>query len=279
MPVAATPPIVRVYPRACGGTEQPCAVILPGWGLSPRVRGNRVDGQGSSKEEGSIPARAGEPSAKSARQPPSRVYPRACGGTKQNQSDTTWSSGLSPRVRGNRYFCLLNLTGRGSIPARAGEPTSSLNKRTSIRVYPRACGGTPTTSPQYASIWGLSPRVRGNRGPARGAHVLSGSIPARAGEPGSALSMVSSLPAPWCCCRKAGWTDSRRRILKTALAVWNVDGGFNGIYRDLAGLELTRRQAAGAQAIPLSVAVDDKRPSIPSLRSARTCNPPVDRRH
>ena len=29
---------------------------------------------------------------------------------------------------------------------------------------------------------------------------------------------------------------------ENGLGGWNADGGFNGIYRDLAGLELTRRQ-------------------------------------
>ena len=50
-----------VYPRACGGT--PCGGCLhPGCrGLSPRVRGNLGAGVVDGLEEGSIPARAGEP--------------------------------------------------------------------------------------------------------------------------------------------------------------------------------------------------------------------------
>ena len=33
--------LTKVYPRACGGTLVAAGGIGPGWGLSPRVRGNR----------------------------------------------------------------------------------------------------------------------------------------------------------------------------------------------------------------------------------------------
>ena len=32
---------LEVYPRVCGGTVSSWCVILAGWGLSPRVRGNQ----------------------------------------------------------------------------------------------------------------------------------------------------------------------------------------------------------------------------------------------
>ena len=34
---------IRVYPRVCGGTNPPIANRLRRWGLSPRVRGNRIN--------------------------------------------------------------------------------------------------------------------------------------------------------------------------------------------------------------------------------------------
>ena len=51
----------RVYPRVCGGTLYGCEIVLPDYGLSPRVRGNHdyIDGKGSAPG----------------------VYPRVCGGT------------------------------------------------------------------------------------------------------------------------------------------------------------------------------------------------------
>ena len=50
-----------VYPRVCGGTTSPSSQTMACWGLSPRVRGNRVATLGSIIEKRSIPACAGEP--------------------------------------------------------------------------------------------------------------------------------------------------------------------------------------------------------------------------
>ena len=53
--------VLRVYPRVCGGTAFVflTGVLFPG--LSPRVRGNRFQGQPRHPWAGSIPACAGEP--------------------------------------------------------------------------------------------------------------------------------------------------------------------------------------------------------------------------
>ena len=56
---------VRVYPRACGGTEISRQRRQSKLGLSPRVRGNRDDGAQGGHQERSIPARAGEPATAS----------------------------------------------------------------------------------------------------------------------------------------------------------------------------------------------------------------------
>ena len=70
-----------VYPRACGGTYgRPVGNCLA-QGLSPRVRGNLIGLALSQTRMGSIPARAGEPDTGKGKRGPSRVYPRACGGT------------------------------------------------------------------------------------------------------------------------------------------------------------------------------------------------------
>ena len=51
--------------------------------------------------------------------------------------------GLSPRVRGNPYASVSVFACVGSIPARAGEPDAAASPPSWLRVYPRACGGTP----------------------------------------------------------------------------------------------------------------------------------------
>ena len=91
-----------VYPRACGGTADVPACKPGGKGLSPRVRGNLNVGVVWEVGTGSIPARAGEPTASSGLTSPAPVYPRACGGTWFIQLFTKEGDGLSPRVRGNR---------------------------------------------------------------------------------------------------------------------------------------------------------------------------------
>ena len=71
----------RVYPRVCGGTAGWWGARLTGWGLSPRVRGNRPCFAHPMLDLGSIPACAGEPNRSENRVFAERVYPRVCGGT------------------------------------------------------------------------------------------------------------------------------------------------------------------------------------------------------
>src|SRR5690606_27438263 len=80
----------------------------------------------------------------------------------------------------------------GSIPARAGEPAHRCAGSRLEWVYPRSRGGTFLTFRYDLCRWGLSPLARGNPRGASGAAVCMGSIPARAGEPGTAQRMRAS---------------------------------------------------------------------------------------
>ena len=214
----------RVYPRACGGTQRARRNSRVAKGLSPRMRGNQLDGVDPAVHHGSIPAHAGEPGYRRQGARPGWVYPRACGGTQGVSGGAQGQAGLSPRMRGNPRFdtrsrrrewvypracggtrgefvgefgCkglsprmrgnLLGVTPTnayaGSIPAHAGEPRRGGSSDASLRVYPRACGGTRWTRMARTSGWGLSPRMRGNRGHPWVQTVFLGSIPAHAGEP------------------------------------------------------------------------------------------------
>ena len=86
------------------------------------MRGNPTEVVAVLRPQGSIPAHAGEPAARRYTVSPSRVYPRACGGTPHRQAPRVAYGGLSPRMRGNPASSVsLSLPG-GSIPAHAGEP-------------------------------------------------------------------------------------------------------------------------------------------------------------
>ena len=152
-----------VYPRVCGGTHRP--TLGPG------------------SQRWSIPACAGEPSAVDSSLSTPGVYPRVCGGTPVNTGKRGAGQGLSPRVRGNPPRIPGVHQGGGSIPACAGEPTMKTPCVSTNTVYPRVCGGTYANP--YIWFWsvGLSPRVRGNLRCVAAPNVISGSIPACAGEP------------------------------------------------------------------------------------------------
>ena len=106
-----------------------------------------------------------------------------CGGTRLCQVMLWLSQGLSPRVRGNRPDQRHAGVGGRSIPACAGEPWQPYTAILVSKVYPRVCGGTIIQDEGPAYLYGLSPRVRGNRRHCRRYRSRRGSIPACAGEP------------------------------------------------------------------------------------------------
>ena len=182
--------VIQVYPRGCGGTN-------------PRGCGGTLDSILRLVYR-SIPAGAGEPnlvtlvpgaSAVYPRgcggtslggrggYPKNPVYPRGCGGTELGQILSPETHGLSPRVRGNQPGTTGNEGSDRSIPAGAGEPTRRRSRTNRCPVYPRGCGGTPPHSIHVRSIYGLSPRVRGNPDQLVRPSYQRRSIPAGAGEP------------------------------------------------------------------------------------------------
>ena len=154
-------------------------------GLSPRIRGNPGKTFAASLEIGSIPAHTGEPRAERSTRSPARVYPRAYGGTGRFGRLAAPTGGLSPRIRGNQTLLLARRRPEGSIPAHTGEPRATQSCCQSVRVYPRAYGGTPTPALERLARMGLSPRIRGNHRDGRRRRLRLGSIPAHTGEPAS----------------------------------------------------------------------------------------------
>ncbi len=153
----------RVYPRVCGGTQRVVTYAPCLSGLSPRVRGNPLWGAMGRRWQRSIPACAGEPGQDRDLKHICEVYPRVCGGTSVVWRVGFWCRGLSPRVRGNQFPSVIEANTHRSIPACAGEPRRCWDRRSTIPVYPRVCGGTVIELARKLAEEGLSPRVRGNR--------------------------------------------------------------------------------------------------------------------
>ncbi len=183
---------LKVYPRARGGTCSMMTSLTLSGGLSPRTRGNLGSDPVSRTTLGSIPAHAGEPMGAGTPTRAIRVYPRARGGTIQGIPACWWSTGLSPRTRGNPEVLAVLHGITGSIPAHAGEPQDVCIRSVKTRVYPRARGGTTPTGNSGKEDYGLSPRTRGNPTIQIGKLRREGSIPAHAGEP----SIISARCTP-----------------------------------------------------------------------------------
>ena len=166
-----------VYPRPRGGAShrgrEPQPGSIPAHAGEPRAGGERGD------IDGSIPAHAGEP-----------------------RSACISPVGLSPPTRGSRgRIRVLGIGQRsssahqGSIPAHAGEPplVSRVQSAQRIaRVYPRPRGGAPFGWRWRVAEYGLSPPTRGSQARRALRQLRHRSIPAHAGEPGSAFSSSSA---------------------------------------------------------------------------------------
>ena len=155
-------PLSRVYPRTGGGTWSVPSPSLAAWGLSPHGRGNQVRAVEVRAVEGSIPARAGEPTRPRRSSAITGVYPRTGGGTGGQAAPEKGSWGLSPHGRGNHGRKAQDLDPPGSIPARAGEPRSSTGSTDPTGVYPRTGGGTSALVQAHRrASHGVYPRTGG----------------------------------------------------------------------------------------------------------------------
>ena len=117
---------------------------------------------------------------------PITVDPRVCGGARVRILRFHCARGRSPRVRGSLCCAVDGLDPDGSIPACAGEPIIARAAAGSRWVDPRVCGGAMIGQNDIMQEVGRSPRVRGSLHRPGAALQDFGSIPACAGEPGSA---------------------------------------------------------------------------------------------
>ena len=102
--------------------------------------------------------------------------------------------GLSPRGRGNRHSRASPLYLLRSIPAWAGQPTSSYYALRQKTVYPRVGGATMGGRVLPVCQMGLSPRGRGNPYAPTANRYPNRSIPAWAGQPPNTLNRYRIAP-------------------------------------------------------------------------------------
>ena len=151
----------RVYPRERGGDALTLDANARGEGLSPRTRGRPSRALALPTLRGSIPANAGETSARVLRGRTQRVYPRERGGDAGQRGPAHLCAGLSPRTRGRRKPLARIRQKGGSIPANAGETARSARGLGMQGVYPRERGGDAPMMTRGVPWAGLSPRTRG----------------------------------------------------------------------------------------------------------------------
>ena len=166
-----------VYSSPYGDSQRIAQVTLNAV-TQNQVSQTKVNPQG----DRSIPARAGETRRQCKLPRPAGVYPRTGGGNTVIDHTGNWHRGLSPHGRGKQRPRPRNWLGRGSIPARAGETTDIGSHPATGQVYPRTGGGNAAQLRDLVHTGGLSPHGRGKPGMQECLNLLSGSIPARAGE-------------------------------------------------------------------------------------------------
>ncbi len=172
-----------VDPRPRGGASKWIWMISWLWGRSPPTRGSQADVPPDRVAPGSIPAHAGEPRPWRRVRARPWVDPRPRGGATTRRRRCPSHQGRSPPTRGSLERCHHSTLRIGSIPAHAGEPTTSPRRRCSWWVDPRPRGGAAVDAALNGAAAGRSPPTRGSlRNDAHEVHRV-GSIPAHAGEP------------------------------------------------------------------------------------------------
>ncbi len=171
------------YPRVGGAARSLVALVIFRKGLSPRGRGSLDDLMLRMVLPGPIPAWAGQPGAVVVRVVAPEAYPRVGGAAPAGFQSVGVSGGLSPRGRGSQVEAFPPGSGRGPIPAWAGQPRTAGTRARERQAYPRV-GGAATMLPfGWFGGKGLSPRGRGSRLAQGLAEDPAGPIPAWAGQP------------------------------------------------------------------------------------------------
>jgi len=109
------------------------------------------------------------------------VHPRSCGEQDLAKRKPTGANGSSPLVRGTGPRVARRKKSTRFIPARAGNSNRPVARYSESSVHPRSCGEQSALSTITCSASGSSPLVRGTAFQHCRKGLVSGFIPARAG--------------------------------------------------------------------------------------------------
>ena len=171
----------RDHPRVCGEHARQRHGRACKTGSSPRMRGTRMWKSARTVRAGIIPAYAGNTR-------PCRPYPtwfwdhpRVCGEHADLREHDHIGRGSSPRMRGTPTASGVGVPLIGIIPAYAGNTPTHSYPTVIARDHPRVCGEHLMDVCHANSDRGSSPRMRGTHCLGLPCKLLSGIIPAYAG--------------------------------------------------------------------------------------------------
>ena len=154
----------RAHPRSRGEHPTTSRLWQTSRGSSPLARGTPREGGYRACSGGLIPARAGNTPVWSAVIVRWRAHPRSRGEHVITGTSTGDDLGSSPLARGTPALAVNSRTGRGLIPARAGNTRSSRHMRCDQRAHPRSRGEHVVSLAGGAVDTGSSPLARGTHG-------------------------------------------------------------------------------------------------------------------
>ena len=183
----------RDHPRVCGehppGSRRPTAAA----GSSPRMRGTLQRRHPGRRQNGIIPAYAGNTGSLFTSFLWFRDHPRVCGEHAVNNEHADTIEGSSPRMRGTLWRCMSWCLFPGIIPAYAGNTSSNRKASRATGDHPRVCGEHHVSPPSTVLFSGSSPRMRGTHQRDEPVCVCCGIIPAYAGNTYSSSGHVPGV--------------------------------------------------------------------------------------
>ena len=150
-------------------------------GSSPRMRGTLFVPLFCFLVNGIIPAYAGNTPPWQTSIAWCRDHPRVCGEHECEELLQIMIAGSSPRMRGTLHIQQTTGRGVGIIPAYAGNTNWLPPAGMTLEDHPRVCGEHNVRLHWCPPFWGSSPRMRGTLPADEASAVVTGIIPAYAG--------------------------------------------------------------------------------------------------